>query len=111
MTDADADGGTGADENAHAGRETVRARIAGRVQGVWFRSWTQDRARALRLDGWVRNAAGGNVEAVFSGPAEAVARIVADCAGGPPLARVTGVETSPAPEEEAKVAGRGFMVR
>jgi acylphosphatase len=40
----------------------------------------------------VRNAPGGDVEAVFEGPASAVADIVAWCREGPPLARVDRVE-------------------
>jgi len=34
--------------------KTVRARIQGRVQGVWYRGWTVDTAKSLGLDGWVR---------------------------------------------------------
>ena len=94
-----------------AAHETVRARITGQVQGVWFRNWTQERARALGLDGWARNAADGSVEALFSGTPAAVAEIVADCARGPQLARVENVATMPTPEEEANVAGRGFVIR
>ena len=56
-------------------------RISGRVQGVGFRAWTEQRANALGLSGWVRNCANGEVEAVFSGPAEAVERC------SPPAAR------------------------
>jgi len=35
-----------------ADRRVVRARIHGRVQGVWFRAWTQRTASALGLDGY-----------------------------------------------------------
>lgn len=70
----------------------VRVRIHGRVQGVWFRGWTQREARALGLDGWVRNRADGTVEAVFRGPASAVAAMVERCRQGPPAARVDRVE-------------------
>ena len=87
---------------------TVRARITGRVQGVWFRAWTQDRARALGIDGWARNLADGAVEAVFCGPEAAVAELVAACAVGPPLAEVADVASEAAPEEEAAARGRGF---
>ena len=58
---------------------SVQVRIAGRVQGVSFRVWTERRANALGLSGWVRNLANGDVEAVFSGPAEAVDAMLAAC--------------------------------
>lgn len=78
-----------------AGRKAVRARIRGRVQGVGYRYWTADQATALGLDGWVRNRADGSVEAVFAGAAEAVDEMLARCRSGPPLARVSAVETAP----------------
>ena len=33
----------------------VKARIAGRVQGVSYRAWTQETALTYGLTGWVRN--------------------------------------------------------
>ncbi|MCL4684785.1 acylphosphatase [Myxococcota bacterium] len=74
------------------GRQRRRVRIRGRVQGVWFRGATQQRAQALGLAGWVRNCPDGSVEAVFEGPAGAVAAAVAFCGEGPPAARVERVE-------------------
>jgi acylphosphatase len=75
-----------------ADTRSVQVRIAGRVQGVSFRVWTERRANALGLSGWVRNLADGDVEAVFSGPAEAVDAMLAACREGPRLARVEKVE-------------------
>jgi len=71
---------------------SVHIRITGRVQGVSFRLWAQRRATSLRLSGWVRNCRDGSVEAVLSGPAEAVAAMLAACRTGPPGARVDMVE-------------------
>jgi len=81
--------------------------IRGRVQGVAFRWSTREEARRLGLDGFVRNLADGSVEAVFEGPAEAVARAEAFCATGPPAARVTDV----AARDEAPEGLTGFEVR
>lgn len=76
---------------------TVQVRITGRVQGVWYRGWTVEQARALGLDGWVRNRADGSVEAVFQGPPAAVSRMVDACHEGPPAAHVTDVRADGTP--------------
>lgn len=77
----------------------VRVRISGRVQGVWFRAWTVQKAAARGLCGWVRNRADGSVEALFIGPAGDVEAMIADCGTGPPKARVDKVERFPADDD------------
>jgi acylphosphatase len=81
--------------------KSLRAVIVGRVQGVWFRGWTEKQARERGLNGWVRNRADGTVEAVFSGPARQVDDMLEACRKGPPAARVESIETFPedAPSE------------
>ena len=89
---------------------TTRAelvRVRGKVQGVWFRGWTEERARELGLAGWVRNRADGSVEALFSGPSAAVDQMLEDCWQGPPASGVTAVEV----EDGEAVAGGRFQVR
>lgn len=73
----------------------VRVRIEGRVQGVWYRGWTVQEAQRRGLSGWVRNRRDGSVEALFAGPPEQVADMVAACRQGPPHALVTAVTPSP----------------
>ena len=72
-------------------KRTVTVKIEGRVQGVFYRAWTEQTARMLGLDGTVRNMEDGSVEATFSGPAEIVANMLRRCADGPKNARVTKV--------------------
>jgi acylphosphatase len=72
----------------------VRVRIHGRVQGVFFRNWTMDRARALGVRGWVRNRRDGSVELVAHGEDEAVESLVAACRTGPPAAKVERIEVT-----------------
>ena len=74
--------------------KTVTVRIEGRVQGVFYRAWTEQTARALHLDGSVRNRRDGSVEAVFSGPAQQVDAMVQRCRQGPPDADVTCVSVT-----------------
>ena len=85
----------------------VRVVISGRVQGVWFRAWTEAEARARGLDGWVRNRRDGSVEAVFSGSAADVEAMLEACWQGPERAVVRAVEQS---AHDAPVAG-GFLVK
>jgi acylphosphatase len=66
--------------------------ISGRVQGVWFRASTKQKAKQLRLNGWVRNNPDGNVEAIFEGDENLIKEMLNWCHNGPPLAKVTNVE-------------------
>lgn len=79
------------DEDTTAPRLRLRLRITGRVQGVWYRGATEQEARKLGLDGWVRNLPDGSVEALVEGPPDAVHALVAWCRIGPPAARVLDV--------------------
>jgi acylphosphatase len=87
-------------------RRTVSVRIEGRVQGVYYRAWTYDTARSLGLDGTVRNASDGSVEAVFSGPPAVVEEMLRRCADGPPDAKVTAVTIT----DEGGAPPSGFRV-
>ena len=69
-----------------------RVVVRGRVQAVGFRAWTEDTAILNGLDGWVRNRRDGAVEALFAGPAEAVAAMIEACRKGPPSAGVEAVD-------------------
>ena len=76
--------------------------ISGRVQGVWFRSYTQAEAKKLGVKGWVRNLPDGRVEAVFEGEDEAIDKMIAWCHKGSPYSEVTKVcllYTSPSPRD------------
>jgi acylphosphatase len=84
----------------------VRVRISGHVQGVFFRTSCAGLAERLGLSGWVRNVSGGGVEAVFEGPASAVASMLAWCREGPPLARVDRVRSV----EEGTTGETGFHI-
>ncbi|MDI6732738.1 MAG: acylphosphatase [Planctomycetota bacterium] len=87
--------------------------ISGRVQGVFFRSYTQEKALSLGIKGWVRNLSDRRVEAVFEGKETAVQDMIQWCHHGPPSATVTKVDIS---WEENKGSHRlhrfiGFSIR
>ena len=66
--------------------------VSGRVQGVYYRSYTVDAARERGLTGWVRNIRGGRVEAVFEVEEEDVRGMLGWCREGSPSSRVEDVE-------------------
>jgi acylphosphatase len=84
-----------------------RVVVHGRVQGVFFRSSTEEHARRAGVAGWVRNRRDGGVEAVFEGDPDAVASCVAFCREGPRWAQVERVEVF----EEAPEGLDGFEIR
>lgn len=89
--------------------DTTTARhvlVTGRVQGVSFRAWTQEQARARGLSGWVRNLPDGSVEAVVAGPVAAVEALIAALDRGPPSAVVTDVRVARAEPPD----GEGFRI-
>ncbi len=80
----------------------VKAVIKGRVQGVFFRAYTQEEALRLGLTGWVRNLPDGSVEAVMEGETAQVDRMIEWLNTGSPMATVSRVlitEEEPCGEE------------
>jgi acylphosphatase len=81
--------------------------VRGRVQGVFFRAWTVETARALDLTGWVRNRRDGSVEIVARGPEPAIIELIRCCHEGPMRARVDEVSV----DEVGVVDAEGFEQR
>ena len=82
-------------------------RVTGRVQGVFFRAWTQQEAKRQGVAGWVRNCPDGSVEGHLEGDEESVARAIEMLHDGPPSARVEAVSV-----DEVSPSGlSGFEVR
>ena len=75
------------------GVERVDARVTGRVQGVGFRWWIVERAKALGVTGWVMNEHEERaVRVVAEGPAHALDELVEALRRGPSAARVDSVD-------------------
>nr|ACH44954.1 putative acylphosphatase organ-common type isozyme variant 1 [Taeniopygia guttata] len=47
---------------------SVDYKVHGKVQGVFFRKYTQGEAKRLGLAGWVRNTSHGTVQGQIQGP-------------------------------------------
>jgi acylphosphatase len=69
----------------------IHIEVAGRVQGIGFRHFVRERARALDLSGWVRNLASGNLEIAAGGTESSVTQMLEDVRIGPPGAEVKQV--------------------
>lgn len=81
--------------------------VRGRVQGVFFRASTRERAQRLGLRGHARNLADGSVEVIAAGEAQALDALERWLREGPPMARVERVEREPYQGE----VGPDFAVR
>ncbi len=88
--------------------QQARFVISGRVQGVWYRASTQERAVGLGLKGWVRNMPDGRVEVLAQGPADRIQALIDWCYQGPPLARVERIDVDWQPLDEPDP---GFAIR
>ena len=73
----------------------VHVIISGRVQGVWYRTSTKQKADELGILGWAKNTSDGNVEAVFEGEKAVVDEMIAWCWIGPQRAKVTDIKMLP----------------
>jgi len=72
---------------------TRHYKIHGKVQDVYFRDFTQQQAKLLRLVGWVRNCRDGTVESIATGSEEAHQAFILKLQQGPTRARVEWVDT------------------
>jgi acylphosphatase len=66
--------------------------VRGRVQGVGFRWFVREAARAAGLSGWVKNSSDGSVEVVASGDEASVGALRLALYSGPAGASVASVE-------------------
>jgi acylphosphatase len=72
-------------------QKTVSIIIKGRVQGVFFRQSTKEKATALGIKGEVRNMPDDTVQVIATGDSEQIGHLIEWCRQGPPKARVENV--------------------
>jgi acylphosphatase len=89
-------------------RPTTIARrcfVAGRVQGVFYRASTREKAFELGCRGYARNLADGRVDVLIVGEPAAVHALIDWLWQGPPAAHVTAVDVHEiAPDDLGKLA-------
>ena len=81
-------------------KSKVQVIISGRVQGVWFRANTKNKAEQLGITGWVRNTDDGKVEALFEGEDDNIKEMIEWCKHGPTIAKVTDVRVKRNPDQD-----------
>ena len=67
-------------------------KIFGKVQGVFFRQTTKEKARALGIKGFVRNEPNGSVYIEAEGEEEILNKFIEWCKVGPSQANVDKIE-------------------
>lgn len=72
--------------------KTVRIKISGLVQGVFFRRFIADEAKKLGIKGHVRNLESGDVEVMAEGSPEDVEKMIAICKKGAPHSNVKDLD-------------------
>ena len=71
---------------------TVRIKISGLVQGVFFRRYIADEAKKIGIKGHVRNLDSGEVEVIAEGSPEEVEKMIIACKKGAPHSNVKDVD-------------------
>ncbi len=71
---------------------TIKIIISGRVQGVYFRRFTKNKADDLGVKGTVRNREDGRVEIIAQAENDTLETFIKWCHKGPITARVNHVE-------------------
>jgi acylphosphatase len=71
--------------------QTIRIKAEGKVQGVFFRQSTLEKAISLGIKGTVRNCEDDSVEIIATGTKEQLDKLINWCWHGSPKAKVTNV--------------------
>jgi acylphosphatase len=72
----------------------VKIVVSGRVQGVYFRLFTQNKAKHLAINGTVRNLPDGRVEIFAEADTLMIDKFIKWCSKGPVTARVDNIEVA-----------------
>lgn len=78
----------------------VKILVSGRVQGVYFRLFTQNKAKHFGIKGSARNLPDGRVEIIAEAENMALEKFIRWCHKGPITARVDHVEITELQHDE-----------
>lgn len=86
--------------------KTISIAVTGKVQGVWFRKYTQEKAKQLAINGFVKNIPSGSVYIIATGTDEQLQEFINWCWQGSPKSKVTSVQE----QELAIQQFKGFRI-
>lgn len=72
--------------------KTLKIKMSGTVQGIFFRKFIQDKAKEIGIRGFVRNLDNGDIEIVAEGRDEKVDEMLEVCKTGYPHSHIKKVE-------------------
>ncbi len=81
-----------------------KVRVFGKVQGVWFRKFTMEKADSLKLLGWVRNEKDSSVSTEFQGDYKTCLLMLDWLSEGSPLSDVENIKIDQIPPIESESA-------
>jgi acylphosphatase len=81
-------------------RKTIRIKVSGKVQGVFYRQSTLQKAKELHLCGEVWNNTDGTVGIFATGDEDILLQLTDWCSKGPSRAEVDSVEVTDQPLQE-----------
>ncbi len=79
----------------------VKILVSGRVQGVYFRMFTQKKAKQIGINGCARNLSDGRVEIIAEADHGSIEKFIKWCHKGPVTARIDHVEIAELHSDEA----------
>lgn len=82
--------------------QTIKIKVEGRVQGVFYRQATKEKAIELGVNGTVMNCDDDSVEIIATGDQDQLEIFIEWCRLGPPRAMVTNLTTQELPLQEFK---------
>lgn len=88
----------------------IKAWVSGKVQGVYFRAFTQQCAQKLNLTGWVRNLPDFRVETLACGETKDIELFLENLKKGSPASQVSHVCWEEVPEQTS-AEFKSFLIR
>jgi len=73
-------------------KKSIRLRITGSMQGIFFKQFIKENALAHNIRGYLRILEGGKIEIFIEGNVEDVDAMIAICSRGPKYANIRNVE-------------------